>query len=98
MQTQETWYVLEDGSSANPNDVAPGDDGALRHTDGRAVAMRGTVPHTRGVDPEAERAKAVHKGEKSPNEVREKDGKPSLPNREIVAEEGKKTYRTRETK
>jgi hypothetical protein len=92
---QETWYVLEDGTSADPNDVAPGDDGALRHTDGRAVAMRGNVPHTRGVDPVAERAKTQAEDKKADDE---KGGESKKETKEIVAEEPKKTYRTRETK
>lgn len=48
----DTFYVLEDGSKADPNDVAPDDKGALRHKSGVAVAMRGSVPRTSGVGPE----------------------------------------------
>ena len=33
-----TWYVLADGTQADPNDVAPGEDGVLRHKNGMAVA------------------------------------------------------------
>lgn len=47
----DTFYVLEDGSKADPNDVAPDDSGALRHKNGTAVAMRGSVPRTSGVGP-----------------------------------------------
>lgn len=47
---RETWYVLEDGSAANPADVAPDDDGFLRHKDGRSVAMRGQTPRSVGVE------------------------------------------------
>lgn len=49
----DTWYVLEDGSKADPNDVAPDDNGMLRHKSGVAVAMRGSVPRTSGVGPAA---------------------------------------------
>ncbi|MGE4044470.1 MAG: hypothetical protein AB7F35_06430 [Acetobacteraceae bacterium] len=56
---QETWYVLENGTAADPNDVAPTGDGRLMHKSGVLVAMRGQVPASRGVDPEAERAKAA---------------------------------------
>lgn len=57
---QETWYVLEDGSSADPKDVAPDAAGVLRHKSGMAVAMRSPgVPSSRGVDPDVERAKDV---------------------------------------
>lgn len=45
-----TWYVLEDGSTVDPSDVAPDDAGILRHKDGAAVAMRGQTHSSRGVD------------------------------------------------
>ena len=54
---RETWYVLEDGSVADQADVYH-DGTRLRHKGGVAVAMRGDVPSSRSVDPEAERAKA----------------------------------------
>lgn len=47
---RETWYVLEDDSAADPNEVAPDESGALRHKDGRAVAMGPYGPRSRGVD------------------------------------------------
>jgi hypothetical protein len=60
----EVWYVLEDDSVVDPAEVAPTDDGRLRHAKG-FVAMRGEglgrVPSSRGVDPEKERAKAKPK-------------------------------------
>ena len=54
---RETWFVMEDGSVADPSDIAPGEDGILRHKDGRAVAYAPHGPRSRGVDVEAERAK-----------------------------------------
>lgn len=45
-----TWFVMEDGSVADPSDTAPDDKGVLRHKDGRAVAMRGDVPRSRSVE------------------------------------------------
>jgi hypothetical protein len=51
-----TWYVLENGALANPDDVAPDEAGRLVHSSGVLVAMRGDVPRTRGVDAEALRA------------------------------------------
>ena len=46
-----TWYLLADGTQADPNDVSPGADGVLRHKNGMPVAMReGGVPMTVGVD------------------------------------------------
>lgn len=47
---RETWYVLEDDSAADPNEVAPDEAGVLRHKDGRAVAMGPYGPRSRGVD------------------------------------------------
>jgi len=55
---QETWYVLEDGNVADPNDVTPTVNDRLIHKSGVMVAMRGQVPSTRGVDPAAARATA----------------------------------------
>lgn len=53
---RETWYVLEDGRLADPADISTGDDGRLVNSKGVLVAMRGSVPHSYGVDdPEAER-------------------------------------------
>ena len=54
----EVWYVLEDGSVADPNECAPDDKGVLRHKGGKAVAARGDAHTSRSVDPRAERAKA----------------------------------------
>ena len=34
-----TWYLLVDGTHADPNDVAPDKDGVLRHKNGLAVAL-----------------------------------------------------------
>lgn len=58
MSERQTWYVLDDGSSADPCEVAPDAAGILRHKDGKAVAMRGDVPRSRGVDVDVERAKS----------------------------------------
>lgn len=55
-----TCYVLEDGTAARPEDVSRGDDGVLRHADGRAVAYAPHGPRTRSVDEtEPEPAKIV---------------------------------------
>lgn len=83
MSNRETWYVLEDGACVDPSEVGTGDDGVLRHSSGAAVAMRGDVPSSRGVDPDEERAKA----------------KPAkAPAKEIKPEESKRGYKTREAK
>lgn len=58
---RDTWYVLEDGSVADPSECAPDDNGRLRHKGGAAVAMRGDAYSSRGVDPDQERAKSEAK-------------------------------------
>jgi hypothetical protein len=57
---QETWYVLEDGRTVDPSDVAPDDSGVLVHISGVPVAMRSPgVPLSRGVDAARARAEAA---------------------------------------
>ena len=83
---RETWYVLDDGRTVDPREVTRDAAGALRHSSGVAVAMRGDVPHSRGVDdPDAERAKAA---------------KPAAGGRAkaIKADDDKPGYKTRETR
>ena len=58
---RETWYLLEDGTCVSPNEVSPDKAGVLRNKSGAAVAMRGHVPSTRGVDPDEEKAKGQPK-------------------------------------
>lgn len=54
---RETWYKLEDGRIVDPADVVADELGKLFHADGVAVAMKGDVPFSIGVDdPEAARA------------------------------------------
>lgn len=43
------WYIMEDGSVADPRDIAAGADGVLRHRDGRAVAYKPHGPRSRMV-------------------------------------------------
>lgn len=54
----ETWYVLENGAFADPNDVSTDEKGALRHKSGAAVAMGPHGPRSRSVDADEERAKS----------------------------------------
>jgi hypothetical protein len=84
---RETWYVLEDGSVADPRECAADDKGVLRNKAGVAVAMRGDTHSSRGIDPEEERAKAKAKSK----EMRAED--PAM-----RAEDPKRPYRTREMK
>lgn len=45
-----TWYILSDGSFADPSDVAPDESGALRDKSGVAVALHASgVPKSRGM-------------------------------------------------
>jgi hypothetical protein len=54
---RETWYILEDGAVVDPSECSTDESGKLHHKSGVAVAMRGQVPSTRGVDPDEERGK-----------------------------------------
>lgn len=58
---RETWYVLEDGTVADPSECAPDEYGVLRHKGGVAVALRENVPRSRSVDPDDEHGKPKHK-------------------------------------
>lgn len=45
----ETWYLLADGTHADPNDVSKGKDGVMRHKNGIPVALRDSgLPYTVG--------------------------------------------------
>lgn len=48
----DTWYVLEDGSFADPADVIAGDDGILMHKGGVAVAYGPHGPRSRAMSAE----------------------------------------------
>lgn len=52
----ETWYVLADGTYADPNQCHPGKDGVLRHENGVPVAVgEHGNPMTISIDADAER-------------------------------------------
>lgn len=88
---RETWYVLEDGSCADPREVSAGKTpGSLVGKSGVAVAMRGDVPSTRSVDPHEERAKCKPKA----REMKAEEPEKPAANREMKAGSGK-TYKTR---
>ena len=95
MSEQQTWYVLEDGSAADPSEVSPDAKGVLRHKGGMAVEMRGDVPRSRGVIPDEERAKAKAPP-KAPQQQPKTQAKPLQPQaKEIKPEEPKLGYLTR---
>lgn len=108
----ETWFIMEDGSVGDPMDIAPGDDGVLRHSDGRSVAYGPHGPRSRGcVDAEAERAKAAETKAKAEEDAKaaakKKAAEPkddakreatSPEDREMKAEEPKAGYKTRAAK
>lgn len=87
---QDTWYVLEDGSSADPRQVAPDDKGVLRHSNGMAVAIGAHGNHrSRGVDVD-------QKGDLIGKEVKVEEKKPAAKDRQVKAEkETDPAYKTR---
>jgi hypothetical protein len=111
-QMRETWYVLEDGSVVDPNECAPDEAGRLVHKSSAAVAMRGHVPSTRGVDPEEERAKAATTdadkaaAKKSAHATAKQKAAENTPpeeqeetqTKDLTAEDSKRTYKTRDSK
>ena len=49
---RETWYVLQDGTFADPAEVSPDEGGILRHQDGREVAYTPHGPRSRSMSAE----------------------------------------------
>lgn len=105
---RETWYVLEDGRVADPNDVVTDEKGTLAHKDGLAVAMRGDIPHSRSVDADVERANIAAAADaakakadadaaktKAKADAEGSKAKPAGKDREIKADTDAKTYETR---
>ncbi len=87
---RDTWYVLEDGSSISPGEVAPDDKGILRGSNGMAVAIGSHGnPRSRGVEVD-EDGKLIN-AEQKPSAK-----KPVVKDREVKAEkEGDPGYKTR---
>lgn len=77
----ETWYVLEDGTVADPSKCAPDSSGRLA-CGGVPVKMRGDVYHSRSIDPDEEAAKSKPKG----RDMKPEDPKPSYKTRETKPE------------
>lgn len=98
---RETWYVLEDGRTVDPCDVGADEAGVLRHSSGVAVAMRGQVPHSRGVDDaDAERAKAAAQAEADAKAKADADAKTGGKgkSKDVKPDENQPGYKTREAK
>jgi hypothetical protein len=98
---RETWYMLENGTVADPREVKTREDGRMVHASGALVAVRNGVPHSYGVDPDEERAKtraALAKAEKeaAAKAASAEAAKPRAA-KEVTAEKPQ-TYKTRETK
>lgn len=101
----ETWYIMEDGSSGDPREIAPDKSGKLAHSDGRKVAYAPHGPRSRSVDAEAERAKAAAADKKS-KEAKDKkpaddDGKAAgakVVGKDMKPEAKQPGYTTRESK
>lgn len=106
---RETWYVLEDGSLADPARVTADEAGRLVHSSGLAVEMKNGVPRSRGVDDaDAERARAPKNTPATPvppappappadgDDDEEDDAQSTT--REMTAEKPKRPYKTRAPK
>ena len=72
-----TWYVLEDGSLGDPDEVALDAAGMLRHKSGAAVAYGPHGPRSRGVSAEDVAAAAAKKREAPARKDRELKAKPA---------------------
>lgn len=79
---RETWYVLEDGSFADPAEVAPDSAGMLRHKSGVGVAYGPHGPKSRSMGPEERAAAAGPKGSAN------KRAAPKWADREMKAKPG----------
>lgn len=90
----ETWYVLDDGGFADPSAVVTGEDGKLKHKDGRKVSYAPHGPRTRSVDADAERKKAEPL---DPDGNKPSRGVPSL-GRDMKPVAPKRGYTTRQSK
>lgn len=99
-----TCYVLEDGSVAHPREVKRDASGILRHSDGRAVAMRGDVPRTRSVEPQAQLARPAQQPDEQQTEESDEaseqagDQSDDVSTKDLRPSRPRRGYRTRESK
>lgn len=91
----ETWYLLKDGTYADPNECSTGKDGVLRHKSGMEVAMRNAAtPSTSSVDADEQR-----KGKKkAPEQVPETIQAPDYAGKDVQPDAPKRKYKTRDMK
>lgn len=83
-----TWYLLVDGTHADPDDVSPDDDGVLRHKNGLAVALHENgTPMTIGVGAVENKNVAAAEAGKAPIEEAALITDPPAPERTPAAPE-----------
>jgi len=89
----DTWYLLVDGTYADPNEVSHDKDGVLKHKNGVAVALRESgVPHTIGVDAvQNKNVEAAKAGRDAEHHAKPKG-------KQMKADDEPKHYKTREMK
>jgi hypothetical protein len=94
-----TWYLLEDGTHADPNDVAPDKAGVLRHKNGLAVGL-----HADGTPMSVGKGAVENKNVEAAEAAKEPETEPVTADIEPVAEPPaeptprKAGYKTRESK
>lgn len=59
---RETWYVLEDGSTVHPSEVAPNAKGRLAHKNGLVKMRDADTPMSSGVDVDDRTGKRLFAG------------------------------------
>lgn len=100
----DTWYVLADGTHADPADVITNDKGVMQHKNGVPVALRENgLPLTSGVAT-ATNAKAAAAGKpakfpKAPADAAESKQAAPITEKALAPEKGDdQPYKTREAK
>lgn len=77
MEKIENFYVLADGTQADPADVSKGDDGVLRHKNGMAVAMKADGKPETIADRTAENVRALNAGKTEAEKKQAAEQKPN---------------------
>lgn len=99
---RETWYVLENGTTVHPSEVAPNESGALAHKSG-LVAMRddGETPRSVGVDVDEAQpfgGKGDHDGNGTAGGAKTPAPAPAAKPKDMRAHQPNQGYKTRQTK